>query len=139
MAAGLQAYADTSGSTPKVRFLSPDRRGDTTAETGPGGGLATRRTLDEYANLRSGTPPSPYGFLGSYGRIYDPTTSLYLLGARLYDPTLGRFLSRDPIPGGSANDYEYGGGNPVMRTDATGAPTDEEWFVANLIPPPRIG
>jgi hypothetical protein len=52
--------------------------------------------------------------------MQESTTSLYLLGARLYDPTLGRFLSRDPIPGGSANDYEYGAGNPVMNADPSG-------------------
>jgi RHS repeat-associated protein len=120
MAAGLLAYADTRGETPKVSFIHPDRRGDDIAETDAAGQLSRKNTYTEYGQIRQGPPPSPYGFLGSYGRFFDPQTSLYLLGARLYNPTLGRFLSRDPIPGGSANDYEYGAGNPVMNADPSG-------------------
>ena len=120
MPAGVLAYADTTGDTPKVSFIHSDRRGDGIAESGSAGQLRRNNTYTEYGTTRQGPPPSPYGFLGSYGRFFDPQTSLYLLGARLYDPTLGRFLSRDPIPGGSANDYEYGGGNPVMNWDAAG-------------------
>jgi RHS repeat-associated protein len=135
MAAGLLAYADTRGETPKVSFIHPDKRGDDIAETDAAGQLSRKNTYTEYGQIRQGPPPSPYGFLGSYGRFFDPQTSLYLLGARLYDPTLGRFLSRDPIPGGSANDYEYGAGNPIARKDPSGRHTDEECFIANLIFP----
>jgi RHS repeat-associated protein len=120
MAAGLLAYADTRGETPKVSFIHPDKRGDDIAETDAAGQLSRKNTYTEYGQIRQGPPPSPYGFLGSYGRFFDPQTALYLLGARLYDPTLGRFLSRDPMPGGSANDYEYGAGNPVMNADPSG-------------------
>jgi RHS repeat-associated protein len=101
-------------------FIHSDKRGDDIAETGTEGQTRRRNTYTEYGQTQKGSPPSPYGFLGSYGRFFDPQTSLYLLGARLYDPSLGRFLSRDPIPGGSANDYEYGAGNPVMSRDAPG-------------------
>lgn len=42
------------------------------------------------------------------------------MGARLYSPTLGRFLETDPVLGGSANDYEYAGGDPLNRSDYSG-------------------
>lgn len=42
------------------------------------------------------------------------------MGVRLYDPTTGRFLSIDPVPGGSANAYEYCGGDPINRYDLDG-------------------
>jgi RHS repeat-associated protein len=42
------------------------------------------------------------------------------MGVRSYVPTMGRFLSPDPIPGGSANAYEYASGDPVNNFDLTG-------------------
>lgn len=42
------------------------------------------------------------------------------MGARLYSPSLGRFLSVDPIKGGCANDYMYVRGDPSFETDTSG-------------------
>jgi len=42
------------------------------------------------------------------------------MGARQYDPTLGRFLETDPIEGGSANDYDYTNADPVNGRDLDG-------------------
>jgi hypothetical protein len=42
------------------------------------------------------------------------------MGVRVYDPTIGRFLSLDPVHGGSANAYEYAGGDPVNSYDLDG-------------------
>jgi hypothetical protein len=42
------------------------------------------------------------------------------MGVRLYNPTTGRFLSVDPIPGGNANASEYCSGDPVSCTDLDG-------------------
>jgi hypothetical protein len=42
------------------------------------------------------------------------------MGARPYVPGLGRFLEVDPIEGGSANDYDYGLGDPLNRVDLDG-------------------
>jgi hypothetical protein len=43
--------------------------------------------------------------------------------ARPNDPTLGRFLEVDPIPGGCANDYVYVHGDPVNASDLDGLRT----------------
>nr|WP_316740084.1 RHS repeat-associated core domain-containing protein [Streptomyces sp. MK7] len=42
------------------------------------------------------------------------------MGVRLYDPTTGRFLSIDPVPGGSADAYEYCNGDPISHYDLDG-------------------
>jgi RHS repeat-associated protein len=56
------------------------------------------------------------------GREYDKETGLYYYRARYYDPSLGRFISQDPIGfgGQDANLYRYVGNNPVNATDPSG-------------------
>jgi hypothetical protein len=42
------------------------------------------------------------------------------MGARSYIPSLGRFLTPDPVPGGSANPYDYANQDPVNGFDLEG-------------------
>lgn len=42
------------------------------------------------------------------------------MGLRSYVPALGRFLTPDPVPGGSANAYDYANQDPVNGFDLTG-------------------
>lgn len=42
------------------------------------------------------------------------------MGARPYDPSTGRFLAVDPIPGGSLNNYDYAGQDPINNYDLSG-------------------
>jgi len=63
------------------------------------------------------------------GRRFDPetsnsTTQMYFYRARYYSPTLGRFISRDPIGyDGGMNLYEYVGGMTVDDVDPMGLET----------------
>jgi len=60
--------------------------------------------------------------LGFAGGIYDPDTGLTRFGARDYDSTIGRWVSKDPIrfDGGDANVYLYARGDPINYRDETG-------------------
>lgn len=58
-------------------------------------------------------------------REYDAESGLYHYRARAYDPTLGRFLQKDPLEGElmspqSQHIYSYAQNNPVNFTDPTG-------------------
>jgi RHS repeat-associated protein len=60
----------------------------------------------------------PFGFAGG---LYDPTTGLVRFGARDYDPSIGRWLNKDPIRfDGGWNLYTYAGNDPVNYIDPTG-------------------
>ncbi|HEX3745808.1 MAG TPA: RHS repeat-associated core domain-containing protein [Bryobacteraceae bacterium] len=59
------------------------------------------------------------------GEALDPQTGLYYLRARFYDPTVGRFISRDRLSGvaripATANRYSYALNNPLALTDRSG-------------------
>jgi RHS repeat-associated protein len=62
----------------------------------------------------SGTAQSSYGFTGE---PKDSNDLLYLRG-RYYRPSIGQFVSLDPLE--TANRYGYVGGNVVNRVDPTG-------------------
>lgn len=78
-------------------------------------------SYDEYGNLLPGTDPTRYGWLGGKQRSSETPSGVTLMGVRLYDPTIGRFLSVDPLPNGNATAYEYCAADPTGCTDLTGA------------------
>jgi len=78
---------------------------------------------DAWGNLlqQQGTAAAPYQWLGEEGYYLNPDAGLYLLGLRHYAPTLGRFLTRDPIGfSGGTNLYGYVGNGPINHTDRYG-------------------
>jgi RHS repeat-associated protein len=60
-----------------------------------------------------------YRFVGSKGCRWDPATGLYYMRQRWYDPTLCRFISRDPFA--LTSRYTYCGSKPQLLTDPTGS------------------
>lgn len=85
--------------------------------------------------------PSP-NYLGYAGQLIDPT-GLYYMRARWYDPSTGRFLSRDPVRGNPAapmslNGYGYGNASPTMNTDPTGLCIPPATIVCLIVALPTI-
>lgn len=118
-----------SGST--LYFLDPNPVGTNLSSIADATSTVTHRYQDPYGNPR-GTPttwPSNHAYLDAAQNPLttsptagtDPITQL---GARNYDPTLGRFLTADPIldpaQPQSINGYAYANNNPVTNADPTG-------------------
>ncbi|MFE4698714.1 DNRLRE domain-containing protein [Streptomyces sp. NPDC056738] len=81
-------------------------------------GTASVQHYDEFGVPVDGATTG-YGWLGKYLRSGDGLGNATLMGVRLYTPSTGRFLSTDPIYGGTPNAYTYAA-DPVMSYDLDG-------------------
>ena len=120
--ASRAATAGISGST--ITWLATDPQTTATTEYNPTAGTPTVRRYDPFGNTR-GTNPTWANDRGYLNAPADPFTTTTQLGARTYQPTLGRFLTDDPIldtgDPQSINGYAYADNNPATNTDPTGA------------------
>ena len=113
-----QVVRDGQGSE-EVRYLLTDHLG------------STRVVLDSEGNAVARYEYAPHGETTAAGTVagevryrytghpYDEGQEVYETPARGYDPTLGRFLSVDPLRV-DASPYVYAGNNPVGYLDPAG-------------------
>jgi len=105
-------------------FYHADAIGSTRAITDSVGWVTDRYTYDAFGGLlnQTGTFGNSFEFAGEQR---DGSTGLDYMRARYYDPSLGRFISKDAFSGFlsdpySQHDYQYAHANPVRFTDPTG-------------------
>lgn len=128
-----RSLATGSRVTSMSGYLVNDARGSVLATTGFTTGAASFTTEAEYDAW--GKKLEGYSILASprhgfVGAEPDDAVGTYSFGARTYDPTLGRWVSPDPLlvaqpsideeSGAALNLYGYADGNPVKHTDTTG-------------------
>lgn len=109
----------------RVEYLHPDGNANVAWTTGPAGIPRPAPELGPWGEplgppLAPGTP----GFAGTVG-VRAEAAGLWDMRARLYDPHLGRFISRDPwpatLPGpATLNRYAYALNDPVSLLDPFG-------------------
>jgi RHS repeat-associated protein len=139
---GNELHATTTGAKTGTRYYTQDTqsiavktRGEmsillsdhhgtaTTAVLLATGQALTRRKKTIFGGDRTAQPATWPGTKGFVGGTQDPT-GLTHLGAREYDPHLGRFISVDPVIDTAdpqqMHGYTYGNNNPLIHSDPDG-------------------
>ncbi len=115
------AAGSPPGEQAPITWYTHDEVG-TIAATRTGNGAPSRQRTYPFGADRTANP-SPQTEHNYIGQTLDPT-GLYHLGARYYDPLLGRFLAVDPLATltepQKLNAYNYAGNNPITQSDPTG-------------------
>ncbi len=121
--AGGLAYSVNKTSA-AVAVYNTDGLGSVRALSDSTGTVFQAYQTDEFGvpTLTQGSSTQPFGYTGEQS---DPERGLLYLRARMYDPTMGRFIQRDPLtksgPGVLGwNRFTYVGDNPVSRRDPPG-------------------
>ena len=128
---GLDLIAQVDGIGPT--YYHTDGLGSTRVMTDNVGVQSATYTYDAFGTVRTqnGSGNNAFSFTGEQ---VDPEAELVFLRSRYYDPTIGRFISRDRMAGidkvpQSINRYVYVSNNPIMNIDRAGLMSValEEW------------
>ncbi len=111
---------DDNGTTTATRYLHHDQLGSTRLVTDTSGNSVASYAYDPYGNVTATTGTPTITNMRYAGEYFDTETGFIYLRARVYDPTTGQFLSRDPMVASTREAYGYTGGNPLNATDPSG-------------------
>jgi RHS repeat-associated protein len=115
--------AEIQTSTGSSELELENLHGDIVATCGAAGSsssLTLTPQVDEFGVPQQQDSPPKYDWLGARSRRTELDSGVVQMGVRSYVPQLGRFLQADPVPGGSANAYDYANQDPVNEYDLTG-------------------
>jgi RHS repeat-associated protein len=137
---GPRGLLETQTNDAAPTYPALDEHGSVLAEVTESGEAANKRDYDPFGvEIESAAQPDPsdplaalgdesFGYLGGHGRAGVYGSDQIHMGARIYDPQSGRFISRDPLPGSndapqSQDPYAYALNNPMHNYDLDGRET----------------
>ena len=108
-----------------VTYYHNDISGSPIAATDAAGNLKWKESYKPYGDKLTRSAASSDNDIGFHGKAYDDITGLSYMGARYYDPVLGRFMGVDPVDFQadnlhSFNRYAYTNNNPYRYVDPDG-------------------
>jgi len=129
-AAGLVSRREGNTSV----FYSFDSEGNVAQRSDSSGTTLSNHLFSAHGTLLNGSLNDPFGYKAQFGYYTDNETGLQLLTHRYYDPSAGRFLTRDPISyNGGINLYAYVRNSPIRSSDPLGEETLQIGLSGSLI------
>jgi len=102
-------------------FYSFDSEGNVAQRSDDQGTVLSNHLFSAHGSSLNGALSDPFGYKARFGYYTDNETGLQLLTRRYYDPSSGRFLTRDPLSyDGGINLYAYVGNNSTNYVDPLG-------------------
>ncbi|MGH2905187.1 MAG: DUF6531 domain-containing protein [Solirubrobacterales bacterium] len=130
---GPRGLIETDVNAASATYPLVDEHGSVLANLNESGDLSDVRDYDPFgvdldiggASGGSGLDDDSFGYLGAHGRSAMYGTDQIHMGARIFDPSSGRFVSRDPLPGERSspqtqNPFAYALNDPSVKFDLDG-------------------
>ena len=132
------AFASALAPAQTVTYFHNDISGTPVLATDANGNVVWKENYRPFGGRLNNTPAQVGNAIGFAGKPFDETTGLSYMGARYYDPGLGRFMGVDAAPADpgsvhSINRYAYANNNPYKYVDPDGhSPIDVAFLVWDL-------
>ena len=109
----------------KITYYVPDASGSPIAAMDEEGNVKWRNHYKPFGEEIVKDSASANNHIGYTGHVHDRNTGLTYMGARYYDPVIGRFMAMDPAAVNpndpkSFNRYAYGNNNLYKYVDPDG-------------------